>query len=479
MRLSTKIAYNTIVQIIGKALTTILGLAAVFVMTRYLGTSGFGEYTTIMTFLSFFGILADFGLTLVTAQMITKPGVDEKKILNNLFTFRFFSALIFLGLAPVVVVFFPYSNAVKIGVGLTAASFFFVALNQILVAVFQKNLRLDKVSISEVSGRLVLLIGVLLVVFFDKGLFAMMLCVVAGSAINFILHFIFSRRFIRIKFAFDWSVWKEALRFSWPLAITTIFNLLYLKTDTLILSALKPESDVGLYGVAYKVIEVVTMIPFMFAGIILPILSSAWHSGQKEYFNRILQKSLGLMVFLAVPFIAGAQILSPAVILLVGGEEFLSAEKILRLLSVAAGLVFLSCILSHAAVAIGKQKEIIGAYIFTAITALIGYFIFISKYSHTGAASVTIYSEAIITIFMLYYIRRFTGFWPSWRVLWQSVGASALMVAFLLLWPAKMLFDWQYLTLAILGASAVYFFFLYVFGGLTKKDLNDLLNRSV
>jgi O-antigen/teichoic acid export membrane protein len=63
MRLSTKIAYNTIAQIIGKALATILGLVAVVIMARYLGRQGFGAYTTIITFLSFFGILADLGLT--------------------------------------------------------------------------------------------------------------------------------------------------------------------------------------------------------------------------------------------------------------------------------------------------------------------------------------------------------------------------------------------------------------------------------
>jgi O-antigen/teichoic acid export membrane protein len=49
-----------------------------------LGQTGFGQYTTITTFLSIFAILADFGLTLVTAQMISQPNIDEKKILNNL-----------------------------------------------------------------------------------------------------------------------------------------------------------------------------------------------------------------------------------------------------------------------------------------------------------------------------------------------------------------------------------------------------------
>jgi len=82
MRLLTKVAYNTIMQIISKVITALLGLAVVTIMTRYLGRTGFGQYTTIITFLSFFGIFSDLGLTLTTAQMISQPGADQNKILE-------------------------------------------------------------------------------------------------------------------------------------------------------------------------------------------------------------------------------------------------------------------------------------------------------------------------------------------------------------------------------------------------------------
>ena len=107
MHLATKVFYNTVVQIISKIIATILGLVAIAVITRYLGKFGFGQYTTIITFLSFFGIIADLGLTLVTTQMISQSGVDENlrpgktsKILNNLFSLRLVSASLFLELAP-------------------------------------------------------------------------------------------------------------------------------------------------------------------------------------------------------------------------------------------------------------------------------------------------------------------------------------------------------------------------------------------
>ena len=108
MNLTRKVAHNTFIQIVGKIISTFLGLLAIALITRYLGRDGFGEYTTVITFLTFFAVAADFGLTLVTVQMISGHDAEENKILNNLFGLRLVSALLFLLLAPLTISFFPY-----------------------------------------------------------------------------------------------------------------------------------------------------------------------------------------------------------------------------------------------------------------------------------------------------------------------------------------------------------------------------------
>jgi O-antigen/teichoic acid export membrane protein len=98
----------------------------------------FGQYTTIMTYASVFAIAADMGLTLVASQMINRVGVDEKKILANLFAFRSLTALVMIGLAPLTVWWMPYDLVTKIGVVVATMSFWFVSANQVFVSVFQK-----------------------------------------------------------------------------------------------------------------------------------------------------------------------------------------------------------------------------------------------------------------------------------------------------------------------------------------------------
>ena len=98
MTLNTRIAQNSLIQLIGKLLSLFLGLATVAIMTRYLGQAGYGYYTTVISFLQVFGILVDFGLSLTAIQMISRPGVDSDKAMSNLMTLRTISAFVFLGL---------------------------------------------------------------------------------------------------------------------------------------------------------------------------------------------------------------------------------------------------------------------------------------------------------------------------------------------------------------------------------------------
>ncbi len=480
MQLSTKVAYNTIVQIISKTAATFLGLVAVAFITRYLGRQGFGEYTTIMTFLSFFAIFADLGLTLVTVQMISRPGADQNKILGNLLSLRLISAIFFIGLAPISIIFFPYSGAVKIGVAIAALNFLFIALNQIFVGLFQKHLRMDKVSIAEVIGRAVLVIGTIAAVKLKLGLNGILAATVAAGAASFIFHYFYSRSFARIRLYFNFKIWRKILSRTWPLALTIIFNLIYLRADILFLSLLKRPTkigiiaEVGLYGAAYKVIDVLITFPYVFIGILLPILTSAWARKDKLAFKNITQKAFEIMVILAIPLTVGAQFTASDIVTLVAGQNFILAGPILRALIGAASLIYISVVFAHAIIAADKWKKVVPIYLFTALTALIGYLIFIPRFSYWGAIWVTLYSEAFIMLAQAYYVRKLTGFLPNLNILLKSLAASGAMA--LAIYATKL-----YLTnnlYFILGlAVIVYFIFIFIFKGLTKRDIASLLNK--
>jgi O-antigen/teichoic acid export membrane protein len=466
--LTRRIAHNMIYQIVGKILSTIFGLVALAMMTRYLGQEGFGGYTTIIAFLQFFGILVDFGLTLTTVQMISEPKVEINKITGNLFTLRFFSALIFLGLAPILVLFFPYSATIKIGVAITTFSFLFIALNQILIGVFQKNLRMDKVMISENVGRIVLVGSIATAIYFRQGLLVIMGAVIAGSVANFLINFIFSLKYARIKFAFDFSLWKEILRRSWPIGLSIAFNLIYLKADTIILSVFKSQAEVGLYGASYRVLDVLTTFPMMFVGLLLPVLTASWTEKNFEKLKRIIQKAFDFLVMIAVPIIFGTFFLGEQIMTVVAGNVFVLSGTILKILILAAGAIFIGTLFGHIIVAIQKQRTMIWGYATVAITSLVAYLIFIPRYSFWGAAWVTVYSESMIALLTFLIVYRTTHLLPSSKIFFKSVLASFAMSIFI--WFLR---EINVLIIITLGA-ALYFGVLYLLKGYTKETVNEI-----
>lgn len=478
MSLKKKVALNTLIQIIGKIISTFIGLLSLALITRYLGLAGFGEYTTIITFLTFFAVAADLGLTLVTAQMISVKDDDENKILNNLFSFRLFSSLIVLGLAPLVVIFFPYSLEIKIGIIITLSAFVFPALNQVLIGLFQKKLRMDLDVIAEILSRIALLIGIILTRQFSLGLTGILIATVLSAAVSFLFHYIFSFKFTTIKLGFDFSIWKKIISKSWPLAITIVLNLIYLRADTLFLSIFRSVTEVGLYGATYRIIDVLTTIPFMFAGLILPILTRAKVDGQADYFKKVLQKSFDFMLILAIPLVLGAQFLGRPIMIFAAGNDFAESGKILQLLIIAVAFIFLGTMFSHAIIALDKQKKMIGFYIFTSLSALAGYLWLIPKFSYYAAAGVTIYSEVLIAICSAYCVFRYSHFLPNLKMALRSLASTLVMGVFLYFFTPLYQNTLVGLIFLLLIASLVYFLVLFLLGGIKLTSFKEFFSKK-
>src|SRR3989338_6725396 len=174
-------------------------------------------------------------------------------------------------------------------------------------------------------------------------------------------------------------------------------------------------------------------------------------------FNRVLQKSFDAMIILALPLIIGAQLTAGPLMLLIAGENFIQSGYILKILILAIGFIFVGCLLAHAVIALDKQKNIIGAYVFTAATSLIGYLIFFPRFSYYGAAWVTVYSELAIALFSLYIVMKHGRFRPNPAVIFKALAAALVMALSLYLLIGKL-----NLILTILLASAIYLFCLYL-----------------
>ncbi len=467
-----KITRNILIQILGKVLSTLIGLLVVGLITRYLGAKGgFGRYTTVMAYLQFAGILADWGLSLVIVQMIAERPEDEEKIVNNIFSFRIISALCLFMIAVSLAWLLPYDALIRIGIAITAVGFLAISLNQLLIGVFQSKLAMGKVAVAEIMGRLILLLMTALVVWCDLGLSAILLATTIGALTNFFTNYYFTRKWLQIQFVFDPAFWCIIWHKTWPIALSIIFNLIYFKADTLILSLSQDLTDTGLYGAAYKVLEVLITLPYLFLGLLLPFMTTYWVKKQTAQFHAIAQNAFDAMSLMALPMVFGAILLGRQIMTLVAGQDFIIAGDILKILVVATAFIFLSNVFTHIIVAIDAQKKILPGFIVVAVVALTGYLIFIPRYSYWAAAWMTVVSEGLILMIAAMVVSHLTHFRPQLKPFLKALFASLIMSG--IIWAFMFLHAPFLIT--FFGAVVSYPLLLILFGVVSKKFVFDIV----
>lgn len=462
------IAKNTLIQIIGRGFSTLFGLIALAAITRYLGQEQFGWYTTVATFLQFFAVFADFGLTLIGSQMIAEPGADEARLVSNLFSFRLLLSTLFFGSAMIAIFFFPYPMIIKLGVLVLVGSFFAMTLQNIFMGVFQKHLRMGIAAWGDAIGRFIILIGYLLCIFLHWGLLPILAISVAANATQFVFFFAAAKKIVKITWLTEWIIYKKIFSKSWPIAISMGFNLIYLRADTIILSLVRSQAEVGLYGAAYRVIDVAASIPVMFMGIILPHLTSAWHADRAK-FNHYFRRAFDFMCLIGLPFVLGGIYLAKPAMAFLAGAEFTESGTYLQILLIALFAIFFGALSGHAIVSLNKQRMMIWGYIITAALTLVGYFIFIPRYGAIGAGWMTVFSEILILIFTFAVVEKTIRLWPSFAIFNKSLISSCAMLAAVYFTPLP------HFVYSLFLAILTYCLVLFLLKGVTKEMIVELI----
>ncbi|MFA7314416.1 MAG: flippase [Candidatus Magasanikbacteria bacterium] len=470
MSVTKQVAHNTFFQMLGKIISTFFGLAAVAMMTRYLGQEKFGWYITTISFLGVIGIFIDFGMTPVTAQILGENKFDKTKIFNNLVTFRFLSAIFFLSLAPLIALFFPYPNTVKIAISFTAISFVAISLNQVFIGFLQEKLQMHIQAIGEIIGRFVLVIGLLIAIYNQAQFLTIMLVIILASIAYTTTLYLFIRKKTKLNFSFDKNIWREIIIKMWPIAVAIIFNVVYLRGDLLLLSFFGSQTDVGIYGAAYRVIDIVVQTAMMIMGVMLPLLATSWVQKNKEEFKQRYQVAFDAMMILAIPMFTGLFLLSHKIMVLVAGQDFFISGNALQILSLAILGVFWAGIFGHLVVAVNLQKEVLWVYISNAIITFTGYMIFIPKYGMYGAAWMTVFSEWYTAVMVTLVARKNVKEKINYKFLTKVIFSSIIMGVFIIL-----LNKIQILILITISI-AIYTLMLFATRAVSKGQMKDILS---
>jgi O-antigen/teichoic acid export membrane protein len=134
-----------------------------------------------------------------------------------------------------------------------------------------------------------------------------------------------------------------------PYTIQTFLVVLFLRTDTLMLSVMKGEVEVGIYGAAYRLLEVALLVSSVLGTVALQRLSEA-----ADRFKHAVSEAAwlaGLGGLLAAAALSGA---SRQIVGLLFGSDFVYSGPVLGILGLAAFPHFLNTVLARCLWARGR-----------------------------------------------------------------------------------------------------------------------------
>ena len=463
MEISKNIAINTIASYIGRAVGTIFALTSIGLITRALGKEGFGEYSTIVAFLTTAQILADLGLHQLLTREISQHPEREKELFSQFFTLRLVFAVLFLSVAAGIVFLFPYSTDVKAGVAVSAIAFVFLSLSQLFSSIFQKYIQVYKAAFAELIGRAAQLGVVAFFFITSPGLLGFLAALILGSFSIFAVNAFFAYRLVPFRLSISFTRWRYILKETLPIAASIAFTMLYFRADTILLSILGTQEEVGVYNVAYKVLEALIFFPAVFVGLMMPAMSRYAKDSRKKL-GELLGRLTDVATIFALPMVVGGILLSASFVNIIGGPEFLVSAQTLQILFIAVGVIFYGTLFGSAVIALNLQKYAMWAYLVGFVVNFVANIIVIPKYSYIGAAWTTVGTEVLVTLFLAALVWRTIRYHPSFPKTSMAVLGTAVVTAFIFLLAPDInqpLPPYLFISAAVAG-GAIYFSSLWL-----------------
>ncbi|UJS18595.1 MAG: flippase [Candidatus Jettenia sp.] len=378
---------NTGWLFIDKILRMGVGLFVGVWIARYLGPEQFGLFNYAVAFVMLFSAIATLGLDGIVVRDIVREPSKKNEILGTTFVLRLIGGSVAFLLSVAVISFIRSQDAlIKWLIGIIAAGMIFQAFDTIdfwfqsqiksKYTVYAKNTAFLLIAFVKVA---LISVKASLLAFAWAGLAE----VIIGSVALVVIYRI-NKQYIKA-WRSSISLARRLLKDSWPLILSSIMIMIYMRIDQIMLGNMISNKEVGLYSAAVRLAEVWYFIPMSIVSSLFPNIVEAKQIGDSFFYEK-LQKLYNVMVFLAYIVAIPTTFLSNLAIKLLYGEAYSKAGALLSVLVWASLFVNLGVARSSFLTTMNWTKaHFLTVFLGCLINVILNYFL-IPVYEGMGAA---------------------------------------------------------------------------------------------
>ena len=421
---TSRILISTASLVASNLFVAVLAVATLHLSAQHLGLKGYGQLATVTSFVFFFNLLADLGVTTVTARDVAKDPSNAGSIISKALGFRLLLCIIIApSLAGAAFFIYPAERGtVGLGVLIMSADLFFGAVQVIVQAYYTGRVRNDVPSLLLVIAKLLYFSGAVIAVIATRSVLAFITAYVTADAITAALSLYLVRRRIRIRIMLVPKEWWALVVVAVPLGAMQVVNRIYSRLDSVLLSIMRGPSDVGIYGIAFNFTDALSNLPVYVMGSVLPSLV---RTSNRDELRTKLQTVFDIIVWVAAPIAVGGFELRSQIVLLVAGPGFRASDAPMAIMIFSIVVSFPQVVFVWGCLAVNEFKWLLPAVIVTALANLAANLLLIPPEGPTGAATAQLITQCLSLLL--------TGgifWWKSrivirWWVAFRAVVAAA------------------------------------------------------
>ena len=409
MSVSRVVARNTGVRAGADVLGKVASLAFYAVMARQLGREGFGAFTFALALALVMTTVAGFGTDEILARTVARDRTTAPRVLTDALTINVVLGVVAVLGAVAFAFAAGYDADVRAAVALLAVAAVVELAAKSLYAAFQGHDDMGPVAASLVIQRWVTAIAGVVAMLLGAGVVTVSAIYLGGALLAFAYAALrLATMRIGVSRALSTAGARTLLGASLAVGIAVVVQTVLWRVDAVLLSLLDGNAAVGVYGVAYRLLESTLFLTFSFSAALMPTLSRASRESTPSL-GEAFEGGVKLMVAALLPLGAVFGLFPEPILRLIYGSEFDAAVGPMRWLAGAVAIYGVGFLSATVLIAQGRQGYlpwITGAILVLNVALNL---LLIPAYSYNATAALTSLSELLLAAACVVTVVRISG----------------------------------------------------------------------
>jgi O-antigen/teichoic acid export membrane protein len=371
-------------------LTSLLGAALV---TRHLGTAGYGRYQTVVALVTIVQAVTDLGMSaLGLREYAQRQGADRDRFMRVLLGMRLALTGVGVSLAAVVAVVLGYDSEMIAGAALMGVGTMLGVLASTVGIPLAAELRMGAVTGLDLGRQVLTTLLFVVLVVVGAGIVPFLGVVIVANGLLLIGTLVLLRGHVPLRPSFDRVEWASLVKPTIAFALASAVGSMYVYAALVLTQLVTTPYETGIFSASFRVFAIVAAVPGVLVTTAFPLLSRA----ARDDLDRLRYATQRL--FEGTAMLGGAALLgcvlgAEPIIAVVAGPKFRAAADVLPIQGVALGMTFVIATWGFTLLARHRHRAMVLGNVVALVVSATTVLLLARAHGATGAAFGTLLGE--------------------------------------------------------------------------------------